>query len=102
MGGATLGKGKYVKHLAWICGLNATSQGHGDTFETSDTVTVPPVLQQTAVLVPCADVSLQLALLWSTRGAVVCTSITIKYFFSSSMSSAVFIVTKTAMQGISF
>lgn len=104
MGRAKLGKGKYPKHLSWICGLNETLQGHGDTLRHPMMVTDPPVLQQTAVLVPHVDVPLPLALLWNTRGAVVCSSITTKsvFFFSSSMSSAVFIVTKTTMQGLSF
>ena len=43
---AELGKGKYLKHLQRICDFNATLQSLGDTFETSDTVTDPPVLQQ--------------------------------------------------------
>lgn len=76
---------------------NAALQGYGDTSETSDTVTDLPLLQQAAVLVP-------LALLWNTRGAVVCSSVTIKsvFFFSISMSSTMFIGTKTTLQRISF
>lgn len=81
MGRAKLGKGKYPKHLPWICGLNETLQGHGDTLRHPMMATDPPVLQQTAVLVPHVDVPLPLALLWNTRGAVVCSSITTKSVF---------------------